>query len=85
MYFPRLSRLLNLSLLKPEPIVFLRDLVRKTIKQRRSEEGVNRRNDLIDLALDALKKDPKERAEEQLREDEQFEKDAQVRPNLGLG
>ncbi len=76
--FPRLAHALRLSFLKPEPTYFFRDLVRRTIRQRReNKEEARRRNDLIDLALDALRKGPDLRTTEE-EEEGQNEKDAQV-------
>ena len=79
--FPALAKALKLTFLRPEPVAFFDELVRSSIRQRRREraEGSGvRRNDLIDLALDALEKAP----DLETVEDDQFEKDAQVRNSL---
>jgi len=75
--------MLKLSFMRPEPVFFFRDVVLQAIAHRRA--GGKRKNDLIDLALDALSKAPKEAneaAEEAASEGDQFEKDALVKSNL---
>lgn len=67
---------LGISAFKPEPTLFFYDVVKRTVEHR--IETKERRNDLIDLMIDAMK-DPEAVAAAAEAEDlDQFEKDAQL-------
>ncbi len=74
MAMPRLAKFLRLTLRDEEAIMFFVDVMKKSLALRETE-GV-RRNDLIDLMRDAVKKREDEGTEEDM---DQFEKDAKVK------
>ena len=71
---PWLFQMLNINVQKPKTTKFFRDIVTDTLKTR-AESG-ERRNDIIDMMVDAMKQIAmdKEQKEEQM---EQFEQDMQ--------
>ena len=66
--------LFNIALMNKEGVYFFMDIIKKTLRQRETEAGGQRRNDFVDLMCDTLK----ESKQHQDVEDDQFEKDAQV-------
>jgi cytochrome P450 len=62
--------------LDEDTIIFFRDIIRESMKLRK--ESKTRRNDLVDLVLDALSDAKKEVKEV---ENDQFEKDAAIKPS----
>ena len=71
MALPKLAVFLKFPILDEESTSFFVDVIRQTLAHRRKTK--ERRNDFIDLTLDALKDDIDKEVE-----DDQFEKDAQV-------
>ena len=53
--FPELLSFLKIDTNKPQETKFFKDVIMQTIKMRR--ESGERKNDLIDLMLDAIKED----------------------------
>ena len=76
--FPKVAKLLKMAFFDEEAILFLEDLVKRTIEARREQKA--RRGDLIDLALDAIK----DKSDKREVEDDQFEKDAVVNSNSDI-
>ena len=70
---PWLADLLGISFLDEDSVEFFEDVIHKSLEQRRRDKI--RRNDFIDLALDALKNAENENKE---TENDQFEKDAAI-------
>jgi len=72
---PRLFQMLNINVQKPKTTKFFRDIVTATLKTR-AESG-ERRNDMIDMMVDAMKQIAmdKEQKEQDGTEQEQFEQD----------
>merc|ERR1711990_114986 len=68
---PRLFQMLNINIQKPKTTKFFRDIVTDTLKTR-AESG-ERRNDMIDMMVDAMKQIAMDKEQED--EMEQFEKD----------
>jgi cytochrome P450 len=76
--FPKLGRALGVEPFSKKPLVFFADILQQAIKQR--DETGERRNDLVDVFRDALKKGPKQ-VDTNVAEEDQFEKDAQLKSN----
>lgn len=74
-FAPFLAKLLKLNFLDKDGILFFNDIVSQSMKER-MKPGAVRRNDFIDLILEALK----DTSENKPVEDSQFEKDAIVKP-----
>jgi len=72
---PRLFQMLNINVQKPKTTKFFRDIVTDTLKTR-AKSG-ERRNDMIDMMVDAMKQIAmdKEQKEQDETEQEQFEQD----------
>jgi len=71
---PEIFNLLKINTNKPKETKFFRDVIMKTIKMRR--ETKERKNDLVDLMLDAIKEEKQvEGTEEEL---DQYEKDMKL-------
>merc|ERR1711860_157370 len=77
-FFPKLGKLLKVPFIDEKATDFFIDVIEKTIEERKGNKGP-KRNDFIDLFLSAMKEQDKEL--ESLKEEDQFEKDAQV--NVG--
>ena len=76
--FPSVASLFKLAFFDPEPIDFFTDVIRRTMAARR--KSGTRRNDLIDLSLDALRANAAgERLQDDGGEEGQFERDARVK------
>ncbi len=75
--FPSLAKALRMTFFPVDVMLFFEDLIKRTLKQRRSEgDDRVKRNDLIDLALEAINNQDAGLDGEEI---EQFEKDAQVK------
>lgn len=84
-FFPGVRQLLSwlrLDTNKPRETRFFRDIVRQAIRQRR--ESGQRRNDLIDLMIDAIKEEnaTSGEGEEDHEAEDQYEQDMRLRPHL---
>ncbi len=81
MLVPALARALRLSVIDEEAMAYFANAVCKAVKHR--QDTKQRRGDLIDLVLEAMEKSEKSglvKSEEDI-EKEQFEKDAEVKPD----
>nr|APH81387.1 cytochrome P450 CYP3025B1 [Tigriopus kingsejongensis] len=76
LFLPPVARLLKLSLLNEESTDYFVKVLKKTMKDRR--ESKVKRNDLMDMIIEALQDS---KTNEGPTEDDQFERDAQVKPN----
>jgi len=74
--FPKLTKLLDLNVFPKKPLIFFADVIRNAIQCR--ESSGERRNDLVDVFNDALKKGQKNLMDENGAIEDQFEKDAQI-------
>ena len=72
---PDILELLRINTNKPRETKFFRDVIMKTIKMRR--ETKERKNDLIDLMLDAIKEEKEDEGNE-AEELDQYEKDMKL-------
>jgi len=73
-YGRQLMDLFGISYFKVTETEFFYNVILDSLKQRRESKG--RRNDLVDLMLDAIKGELKD--DEEVHEDNQFEKDAKL-------
>lgn len=78
-FFPKIADFFQMPFLPEEPAEFIVKVIRESLANRK--ETKVRRNDFIDLILDALKNN--ERDEE--AEKDQFEKDAEIGTDNSLG
>lgn len=76
LFMPFLSKQLKFNFLDGEAMLFFSDIVTQSMKER-MKPGAVKRNDFIDLILDAMKNN----SDEKEVEDSQFEQDAVVKPN----
>ena len=72
---PSIFTTLNISTTAPEATRFFVDIIKRTIKMRRQSN--ERKNDLIDLMLDAIKED--NITEEEEEPEDQYEKDMKMK------
>merc|ERR1712212_1234210 len=70
----KLFEIFNFNVLKPKQVKFFKEIVTKTLKQR-AETG-QRRNDMIDMMLDILNDNEKDKVEEE--ENDQYHQDMKL-------
>jgi len=76
LFFPKLGKLLGVNFIDESATNFFLDVIEKSIEQRKGQKGP-KRNDFIDLLVQAIK--DQDESLETLKEDDQFEKDAEVK------
>ena len=52
--FPKLAELLNVEIFDRKSVNFIGDMIEQTVKIRKEKTGGNRRNDIVDLLLEAF-------------------------------